>query len=98
VSVSAVFPDEPILSALEIFDSNVNRTIDITFELPWSQNELLFQHDFFTNLNYNFFVDRIFDNYQNHYFSNKYIDTLNSLEGYKQWVFNFIEKENHIVF
>lgn len=43
-------------------------------------------------------VDIIFQGYTNHYNSNPYIDKQNILEGYKEWVLDFIEKENKFVF
>ncbi len=43
-------------------------------------------------------VDAIFPGYTNHYNSNPYIDKKNILEGYKEWVIDFIEKENKHVF
>jgi acyl dehydratase len=43
-------------------------------------------------------VEQIFPGYTNHYNSNPYIDKQNILEGYKEWVLDFIEKENKFVF
>jgi len=43
-------------------------------------------------------VDQIFPGYTNHYNSNPFIDKQNILEGYKEWVLDFIEKENKYVF
>ncbi len=43
-------------------------------------------------------VDVIFPGYTNHYNSNPYIDKQNILEGYKEWVIDYIEKENKFVF
>ena len=43
-------------------------------------------------------VDIIFPGYTNHYNSNPYIDKQNILEGYKEWVLDYIEKENKYVF
>jgi hypothetical protein len=43
-------------------------------------------------------VDMIFPGYTNHYNSNPYIDKQNIIEGYKEWVLDFIEKENKYVF
>lgn len=43
-------------------------------------------------------VDQIFPGYTNHYNANPNIDKKNILEGYKEWVLDFIEKENKYVF
>lgn len=43
-------------------------------------------------------VDLIFPGYTNHYNSNPYIDKQNIIEGYKEWVLDYIEKENKYVF
>ena len=43
-------------------------------------------------------VDLIFPGYTNHYNSNPFIEKENILEGYKEWVLDFIENENKRVF
>lgn len=43
-------------------------------------------------------VDQIFPGYTNHYNANPFIDKKNILEGYKEWVLDFIEKVNKYVF
>jgi len=43
-------------------------------------------------------VDQIFPGYTNHYNTNPFIEKHNILEGYKEWVIDFIEKENKYVF
>ena len=43
-------------------------------------------------------IDVIFPGYTNHYNSNPFIDKKNIMEGYKEWVINFIDAENKIVF
>lgn len=57
--------------------------------------------DFATNQDKNILselVDKIFPGYTNHYNSNPYIDKQNILEGYKEWVIDFIGAENKFVF
>lgn len=43
-------------------------------------------------------VDTIFPGYTNHYNTNPYIDKKNILEGYKEWVLDYIGNENKFVF
>ncbi|WP_062651154.1 GNAT family N-acetyltransferase [Chryseobacterium kwangjuense] len=43
-------------------------------------------------------VSKIFEDYTNHYFSNKYLKKDKILEGYAEWVINFIEDTTKKVF
>ena len=72
----------------DIYVPNELKNQDLTFPVATSKDKELI-----ANL-----VDLIFPGYTNHYNSNPFIDKKNILEGYKEWVLDFIEKENKRVF
>lgn len=61
---------------------------DLTFDFAIDQDKNILSE----------LVDKIFPGYTNHYNSNPYIDKQNILEGYKEWVIDFIGAENKYVF
>ena len=62
MSVNVTFVNEP--SSLESFNSNVRRTVNTTFTLPWDRESLQVQRDFLTEPNFNVLVDRVYENYE----------------------------------
>jgi hypothetical protein len=62
VSLSATFPNDIPLSSIELYDPSVVRTIFSEFVFPWKLEELYTQYDFYTSLNFNSILDKVYDN------------------------------------